>query len=577
MNIKHRLKSINAGKQSIVRRFDHPPGPGIGKEGDLGVAVIPRKGLHLFYKLGGRWYGVRLNRDFNTKLDDDRVVLSGKPAVENGEISFSGGIVNIKNGNTDAIIKGERFQPTATSGSGTSSPVRGEISYDSNYAAGSINAMFVHNPRLILTTLNTFPYGTPTQLAMMNYNANSEILFYDGVTHKWTMGYDSAGGTTVSDNTCDYSNGEFVISMDDVTSTSTGSTALVVGMVVTGTHVPSNTVIQSINTGADTFVISNETSTGMTSNGLNQTLTFTPLDGKFKIDRGVLADTSDFMIDTSGNVLIANNLTSSGNLAAVGLTLTGDLAVNGDDITSDGDLTVTTASGDFIVKPTGGGDVHFNDGVSSIFNFDVNNAILTIYDDADTDGDRDSFKISVGTAGVTTFATNDDSGSAGAHLYLNIEGGILIEADSHVQFDNCGVGFDKATTTFAAAAVTSQGDDSTDIDFRLGNKHELTLTDDIAGSGEHINMVFPDTSGNFILVLIQGNASSTVLSDGWKAYASDASLCDNTLGANGTDGEVRWAGGTAPTLTTTQYKSDIVSIYWDADNQTACCTITQNF
>ena len=37
------------------------------------------------------------------------------------------------------------------------------------------------------------------------------------------------------------------------------------------------------------------------------------------------------------------------------------------------------------------------------------------------------------------------------------------------------------------------------------------------------------------------------------------------------------AGGSPPALTTTADKSDIVSIYWDADNQTAFAVISQNF
>jgi len=166
---------------------------------------------------------------------------------------------------------------------------------------------------------------------------------------------------------------------------------------------------------------------------------------------------------------------------------------------------------------------------------------------------------------------------------LDASGDITLNADDgHVEFDGCGVGFDKETTTFADSAVLGQANDSTDIDFRLGNKHELTITDDIAGSGEHINMIFPATSGNFTLVLIQGNSSCTVASGGWKVYISDGSTeASNDMslsgGSDGTDGEVRWAGGTAPTLTTTQYKSDIISIYWDADNQTAFGVVSFNF
>ena len=54
-------------------------------------------------------------------------------------------------------------------------------------------------------------------------------------------------------------------------------------------------------------------------------------------------------------------------------------------------------------------------------------------------------------------------------------------------------------------------------------------------------MIFPATSGNFLLVIYQDpNGSRTVAAAGWRAYASDASLCDNTLVIDGTDGEVRW-------------------------------------
>ena len=92
-------------------------------------------------------------------------------------------------------------------------------------------------------------------------------------------------------------------------------------------------------------------------------------------------------------------------------------------------------------------------------------------------------------------------------------------------------------------------------------------------------MVFPATSGNFLLVLIQdGTGSRTVASAGWVVYQSDGSTeATNIAGADGTDGAVRWAGGSAPTLTTTADKSDIISIYWDADNETAFAVASLNF
>ena len=53
MKPKDRIKVLNSTKQSSIRKFDSPPGPKVGREGDLAEAVIPKKGLHLFYKLGG--------------------------------------------------------------------------------------------------------------------------------------------------------------------------------------------------------------------------------------------------------------------------------------------------------------------------------------------------------------------------------------------------------------------------------------------------------------------------------------------------------------------------------------------
>ena len=271
-----------------------------------------------------------------------------------------------------------------------------------------------------------------------------------------------------------------------------------------------------------------------------------------------------------------------------GARVNGDLIVTGkiegktdiqltDDITCDditcGTLTAsaTISGSDFLTTHITSTDLTINDAGTIIL--DSNDGVIKFQLAGDAD---DLCTLTVTANGATTLATADSDGSAG-HLTLDINGDINIEPDGHVEFDGCGVGFDKETTTFAAAAVTSEGDDSTDIDFRLGNKHELTLTDDISGSSEYINMIFPATSGNFILVLIQGVADCTVASAGWRAYASDETLCDNLAGTDLTDGRVRWAGGTAPTLSTSQYDIDIISIYWDADNQTAFAVASLDF
>ena len=203
------------------------------------------------------------------------------------------------------------------------------------------------------------------------------------------------------------------------------------------------------------------------------------------------------------------------------------------------------------------------------------------------DGGDEGLKITdAGNTIVTGTLYIDDEG--GEHISgngsdLTITGGhhIILTAGRHIEFDNCAVGFDKLAGTFSTSGVIGDGNDSTDIDFRLSNKYELELTDNIGGAAasEYLNLIFPNTSGNFILALGQdGTGSQTVHSSAWVAYQYDGSTkATNAAFANGTDGDLRWSGGSAPTLTTTADKTDIISIYWDADNQTAFAVASLNF
>ena len=97
MKPKDRIKVLNSTKQSSIRKFDSPPGPKVGREGDLGVAVIPKKGLHLFYKLGGKWHGVRLKNVFNTEADDRKIIIpSNSLNPKNGELFFENNDIKVK-------------------------------------------------------------------------------------------------------------------------------------------------------------------------------------------------------------------------------------------------------------------------------------------------------------------------------------------------------------------------------------------------------------------------------------------------------------------------------------------------
>ena len=294
---------------------------------------------------------------------------------------------------------------------------------------------------------------------------------------------------------------------------------------------------------------------------------------------------------------------------------------------SDGDLTLSVAYGDLTLDVQGdielnadGGDVLFKDGTQQKAAFSLSSNRYNFYYD-----DTNYIRLTVSANGATSLTTADSDGTAG-HLTLAPDGDlvldpasqkVIINATDVLYFDGgvdtyiyeqsadtlrCVVGgdillhieeegddgnkillggatgFNQATAIFSTSAVIGDGNDSTDVDFRFTNKYKLELTNNISGSSEYINMIFPNVSGNFLLTVVQdGTGSRTVASAGWRAYAFDETLCNNVLGADGTDGAVRWAGGSAPTLTTTANKTDIISIYWDAVAQTAFAVPTLNF
>ena len=124
------------------------------------------------------------------------------------------------------------------------------------------------------------------------------------------------------------------------------------------------------------------------------------------------------------------------------------------------------------------------------------------------------------------------------------------------KFGSFAVGFTQAYVIYNAS--------DTDVYFsRAGNKQSLTF-----GSGNitDMNLIFPDMSGNFVLLLKQDGTGSRTVTN-WKTFDQDA----------GNESTVKWAGGSAPTLTTTASKTDILSFYWDNANHVAYGVATLNF
>ena len=148
--------------------------------------------------------------------------------------------------------------------------------------------------------------------------------------------------------------------------------------------------------------------------------------------------------------------------------------------------------------------------------------------------------------------TRDTIKNVSGDVTLDIAGDITLDANGHVEFDNCAVGFDRLEATLGTSGVIGGGGSTTDIDFRLSNKYRLEMTADITV----MNLIFPATSGNFLLVCTTDGDHDVVA---WKVYESDETAATTT--------DVMWAGGSVPAFTDTGI--DIVSFYWDADEQTA--------
>ena len=129
---------------------------------------------------------------------------------------------------------------------------------------------------------------------------------------------------------------------------------------------------------------------------------------------------------------------------------------------------------------------------------------------------------------------------------------------NEVSFGSSCVGFTQLEPTYDAT--------DTVVDFRHSNKQNLTFG---AGSITNVQLFFPLVSGNFQLLIKQDGTGSRTITN-YKVYEFDESAADGSNAAV-------FAGGSNPTLTTDANHVDILSFYWDADNEIAYGVATLDF
>ena len=255
------------------------------------------------------------------------------------------------------------------------------------------------------------------------------------------------------------------------------------------------------------------------------------MDGGTDILMQSSADTGDYCsisTTTHGATTIA---TVDDDATAAHLTLDADGIIYLDSGASNADVIIQDAGNDYIQFK--------NDAVgntSRIFLFE-------------SPAGTDYCSISTTTHGATTIQTRDFAGSAAPLTFV---------VDGHVEFDGCGVGFDLVTPSYDATATV--------VDFKTGNKQMVTF-----GSGDITNVEFhfPSASGNFVCLFKQDGTGSRTITN-YKVY--DAA--GNTASGSSS---TKFAGGSNPTLTTDANHVDIISIFWDADNEIAYAVATLDF
>ena len=269
--------------------------------------------------------------------------------------------------------------------------------------------------------------------------------------------------------------------------------------------------------------------------------------------------------DDTGVITALNNATAN-EIVTVGATTTElDAEAN---LTFDGDDLALAATGK--VYFDGGGNTYITETASDILDFYVGAThLIRLFEgvanyielnNADVTIDATEKLFFDGSAVGNTYIT--ESASDIFDIYVGGDNMLKLsekgDDGNEVSFGSSCVGFTQLEPTYDAT--------NTVVDFRHSNKQNLTFG---AGNITNLSFYFPLVSGNFQLLIKQDGTGSRTVTN-YKVYEFDETVADGEIA-------VKFAGGSNPTLTTDANHVDIISFYWDADNEIAYGVATLDF
>jgi len=316
-----------------------------------------------------------------------------------------------------------------------------------------------------------------------------------------------------------------------------------------------------------------------------------------------VGSTGDLTLDCSGTLILdtetgVTKFTLAGDtddlctltVAADGVTTIAtadsDGAVGHLTLVPDGDLVLDPASQKVIINTT---DKLYFDGGTDTYILESSDDVLEFYA-----GGEKVLRLEEGVANAVRAESADITidathklffdGTAAGHTYITQSSDdvldIYVGGDTIMQLSEKGhdgneISFGSSCVGFTQLEPTYDATDTL-VDFRHSNKQFVTF---IGGSITNLKLTFPLVSGNFVLLVKQDGTGSRTITN-YKAMEFDESSADGSAG-------VVWAGGLAeggpsgsssgPNLTDDANHVDILSFYWDADNEIAYGVATLDF